>query len=335
MTSRFARFARFALFAPFALACAGTTSQSGGSSLAVSPNQSGPDPRIGLKAGWMNAEEAIWNLRVLAKQPPSEAFINPSTPGDNRLTNSDLTFVGNYVIQANYSGWQVWDISNPAKPALKTAYVCRGSQSDVSVYRHLLFVSGEELGGRLDCGLQGIPDSGSHDRLLGIRIFDISDITKPRYIGNVQTCRGSHTHTVVEDPDDPANVYIYVSGSAPIRSPAELTGCSSRPLDEDPTSTRFRIEVIKVPVANPERAAVVSSPRIFTGLTAPPRHADPKALPACRPRAARRRARRPPGRRGSWGSFLVVGRSGPRRDSIDARRAVEARRPRRACSRRR
>lgn len=247
-----------------------------------------PDPRVGLSAGWMNPGEAAWNLRVVSRTPPSEAFINQSTPGDRRLVNSDLGFSGNYVFQGNYSGHQVWDISNPQKPKLAKAYVCPGSQSDVSVYKHLLFVSGESTSGRLDCGLQGVPDSVSHDRLRGIRIFDITDVTNPKYIANVQTCRGSHTHTVVPDLKDPANVYIYVSGSAPVRSPNELAGCSAAQPEEDPSTARFRIEVIRVPLAAPEQAAIVSSPRIFQGLDAPPRHAE---LPAdVAEQAARRRA---------------------------------------------
>jgi hypothetical protein len=247
-----------------------------------------PDPRVGLRAGWMDAGEAVWNLRVVSKTPPSEGFINSSTPGDRRLTNSDLAFSGNYVIQGNYSGTQVWDISNAAKPRLKVAYVCPGSQSDVSVYRNLLFVSGESTSGRLDCGLQGVPDSVSHERLRGIRIFDITDIANPKYIANVQTCRGSHTHTVVSDPNDNANIYVYISGSAPVRSPRELPGCSGAPLDEDPNTALFRIEVIQVPLAAPQQAHIVNSPRIFQDLTAPPRHAEPVADTAGR--GARRAA---------------------------------------------
>src|SRR3954454_12486715 len=124
-----------------------------------------PDPRVGLRAGKMNAGEAAWNLRVLSKSPPSEQFVD--------VTNSDLAFTGPYAIQGNYHGWQVWDISNPSRPSLKTAYVCPASQSDVSVYRNLLFVSGENLAARLDCGTEGIADTVSSQRLRGIRIFDI------------------------------------------------------------------------------------------------------------------------------------------------------------------
>ena len=257
-----------------------------------------PDPRVGLRAGWFNAGEAGWNLRLVSNTPPSESFINPSTPGDRRLVNSDLAFVGKYAIQGNYSGYQVWDISNPAKPTLYTAYVCPGSQSDVSVFRNLMFVSGESTSGRLDCGLQGVADSVSHDRLRGIRIFDITDIAHPKYLTNVQTCRGSHTHTVVTDLKDNANVYIYVSGSAPVRSPSELPGCSAAPLD--PNSALFRIEVIRVPLASPEQAAIVSSPRIFQDLAAPAKHGE---TPEDSARAAAARAARASGAAGAGGGF--------------------------------
>jgi hypothetical protein len=188
--------------------------------------------------------------------------------------NSDLAFTKQYAIQGNFNGYQVWDISNPRQPTLTTSYYCPGSQSDVSVYKNLLFVSGENLASRIDCGEGGVQDTVSKDRLRGVRIFDITNISKPRNVGNVQTCRGSHTHTVVEDPKDSENVYVYISGSGSVRSPNELPGCSDLTPDKDPNSSLFRIEVIKVPLAHPEKAAIVSSPRIFQDLVAPPRHGE-------------------------------------------------------------
>jgi hypothetical protein len=241
-----------------AVGCATSSSMSRSSSI--------PDPRVGLRAGMMDAAEASWNLRVVSKTPPPKEFLG--------VTNSDLSFTGPYAIQGNYNGYQVWDISNPSAPTLKIGYVCPASQSDVSIYKNLLFVSGESNSGRLDCGAQGVKDTVSHDRLRGIRIFDVTDITKPKYVANVQTCRGSHTHTVLFDPKDPENVYVYVSGSAGVRSPNELPGCSRLTPDKDPNSALFRIEVIKVPLAHPEQAAIVSSPRIFTGLVAPAVHGE-------------------------------------------------------------
>jgi hypothetical protein len=224
-----------------------------------------PDPRVGLKAGTFDAAEAAWNMRVLSKTRPSEKFLG--------ATNSDLAFTGNYAIQGSYNGFQVWDISDPSRPALATAFYCPASQSDVSTYKNLLFVSAESNSARLDCGGQGVADTVSHDRIRGIRIFDITDIKKPRYVGNVQTCRGSHTHTVLVDPKDAANVYVYISGSSSPRSPRELSGCVDAGSDQNnPNSARFRIEVIKVPLAHPEQAAIVSSPRIFQNLVEPPGH---------------------------------------------------------------
>jgi hypothetical protein len=228
-----------------------------------------PDPRVGLRGGAYDAAEAIWNLRVLSETKPSEKFAAG--------INSDLAFLGNYAIQGSFSGYQVWDISNPRQPALKTAYVCPASQSDVSVYRNLLFVSGEDLSARLDCAPGGVKDTVSKDRLRGIRIFDISDIGNPKNVGNVQTCRGSHTHSLLVDPKDPNNVYVYISGAGQVRSSSELAGCVNLSPDKDPGSALFRIEVIKVPLAHPELAAIVTSPRIFTGLTAPATHGETAA----------------------------------------------------------
>jgi len=237
-----------------------------------------PDPRVGLRAGMMNAEEATWNLRVVSRTPPSEKFAGS--------TNSDLSFSGSYAIQGNYNGFQVWDISNAARPTLKIGYLCPASQSDVSVYKNLLFVSGEGQSGRLDCGTEGVHDSVSTARLRGIRIFDITDIANPKYLANVQTCRGSHTHTVVEDPNDKEYVYVYISGSSGVRSPSELAGCVRLAPDEDPNSALFRIEVIKVPLAHPEQARVVTSPRIFNDLTEAKAHHEPAADIAAAAQAA-------------------------------------------------
>ncbi len=223
-----------------------------------------PDPRVGLKAGLYDAATASWNMRL--------ASTTKSPPKFEGSTNSDLAFTGKYAIQGNYNGYQVWDISNPAKPELTTAFFCPASQSDVSVYKNLLFVSGEGNTGRLDCGAQGVSTAVSKDRLRGLRIFDISDIKNPKNVGNVQTCRGSHTHTVLEDPKDKANVYVYISGSAGVRPADELPGCVNTTPDKDPNSALFRIEVIKVPLADPSKAAIVSSPRIFNDLTAPKGH---------------------------------------------------------------
>ncbi|MDE2752910.1 MAG: hypothetical protein OXI83_10070, partial [Gemmatimonadota bacterium] len=201
-----------------------------------------PDPRVGLAPGLFDAGEAIWNMRMLSTTPPEEPFVGQ--------TNSDLAFTGNYAIQGNYDGIQVWDISDPANPVSVITYVCPASQSDVSVYDNLLFVSGEGFAGRLDCSGEGVQEAVSHHRLRGIRIFDISDIANPEYVANVQTCRGSHTHTVLKHPGDDDNVYIYVSGSAPVRPAEELAGCSEGMPDEDPNTALFRIEVIRVPLDN-------------------------------------------------------------------------------------
>ena len=233
-----------------------------------------PDPRIGLRAGWFDAAQAAWNLNLVSTTPPSDSFLNKTNPGDFNFINSDLSIRGNYVIQGNFSGIQVWDISDPKHPTLKRAFVCPGSQSDVSVFRNLLFVSGEALNGRTDCGKQGVTDTVSHERLRGIRIFDATDIANPRHLTDVQTCRGSHTHTVVTQPNDTDNVYIYVSGSAPVRSSNELAGCAVGSVDSTPSTALFRIEVIQVPLAHPEQAHIVSSPRIFQDLVAPPRHGE-------------------------------------------------------------
>ena len=196
------------------------------------------------------------------------------------FANSDLAFQGNHLFQGNFYGVNIYDISHPAKTTLLTSLICPGGQGDVSVYKNLLFMSVEQPNGRLDCGTQGFPPeppptpeqekekkrrpaAAQKDRFRGVRIFDISDIKNPKQVAAVQTCRGSHTHTLVVDPNDKENVYIYVSGTSFVRQPEELAGCSGEKPDKDPNTALFRIEVIKVPVAAPQEAKVVSSPRLF------------------------------------------------------------------------
>jgi hypothetical protein len=193
------------------------------------------------------------------------------------FANSDLAFQGNKLFLGNFYGVNIYDISNPAKTSLMTSMICPGGQGDVSVYKNLMFMSVEMANGRLDCGVQGFPPpppppagstqnplpAASKDRFRGVRIFDISNIKAPKQVAAVQTCRGSHTHTLVVDPNDKDNVYIYVSGTSFVRQEEELPGCSGGTPDKNPNTALFRIEVIKVPVAAPQDAKVVSSPRVF------------------------------------------------------------------------
>jgi len=227
-----------------------------------------PDPRIGLSPGFDDAGVAIWNLRLVSHRPASEGFTGRGTTG------SDIAFTGDYAFLGNYRGFQVWDISTPSDPEFVVGYICPASQGDPSVYGNLLFVSGESGGSRNDCGVDPVQDSISMARFRGIRILDISDVSNPRLVANVQTCRGSHTHTVVTDPNDDENVYIYVSGYSSIRASEEVPGCQDGP-PGDPNTARFRIEVIQVPLANPEQARVVNSPHLLADLSGRTVHAPP------------------------------------------------------------
>ncbi|MFN9213810.1 MAG: LVIVD repeat-containing protein [Gemmatimonadota bacterium] len=225
------------------------------------------DPRVGLTAGWKDAGEAIKGLELVAHRDRPEGFYNAQRLGDFRYVNSDLAFKGSLVFQGGYNGIQVWDIATPATPVLKAAFACPGGQGDVSVLGNLLFMSVEEYSGRVDCGAQGVKDSVSTERFIGVRIFDIGDVTAPRPVAAVQTCRGSHTHTLVTKPGVTDKAWVYVSGTSPSRSPSELAGCSRKGPAEDPNTSYFRIDVIEVPLANPAAARVGAGPRIFADST--------------------------------------------------------------------
>ena len=228
------------------------------------------DPRANLKAGLYDAGVAAKGLELVAHRNKPDVF-HPNAPGGLTYANSDMAFGGHYVYQGNFSGIQIWNIANPLDPKLTEAYSCFTEQGDVSVYGHLLFVSAENTGSRLDCGTQGVHDSVSTERMVGIRIFDVSNPRHPKQVADIQTCRGSHTHTLVPDPTDKGVVYVYVSGLARVRSSSEMAGCDGGGIT-DPNSALFRIEVIRVPLAHPEQARIVSSARIFNDLTGVPTH---------------------------------------------------------------
>jgi hypothetical protein len=221
------------------------------------------DPRVGLRGGWHDAAEIGRNMVLVAHRDRPNGFFTPGDPGAFQTANSDLAFFGNTLFQGSFHGFQIWDISNPANPTVRLAFPCPGGQGDPSVYRNLLFISVEQPTGRLDCGDQASADSVSAERFRGVRIFDISDLDHPKQVAAVQTCRGSHTHTLVLDPKDPNNVYVYVSGTAPPRPAAELAGCSGAAPEKDPNTSLFRIDIIRVPLNAPQNARVVASPRIF------------------------------------------------------------------------
>ncbi|HUR92335.1 MAG TPA: hypothetical protein VMY38_06645 [Gemmatimonadaceae bacterium] len=220
------------------------------------------DPRVGLAGGhWVPAAEAIRNLERISFTTRPARFFNPNNGNDFGFANTDLAFSGNRVFLGNYSGIQIWDISNPATPTLAAGIPCPGGQADVSVWGNLLFVSVEETRGRLDCGNQGVRDTVSAERFRGVRIFDISNLATPKQVASVQTCRGSHTHTLVPDPRDPGTIYVYVQGTGSVRSPNELSGCVRAPGDTN--TSLFRIEIIRVPLASPQDARIIAGPRIF------------------------------------------------------------------------
>jgi hypothetical protein len=224
------------------------------------------DPRVGLRAGVGNtAGVAASHMRLVSLSPKPAAF--DSARGLTYI-NSDLAFRGNLVYQGNFSGFMIWDVSNPAQPALLNTTVCATDQGDPSIYGNLLFISAESPRSRNDCGIQGVENGA--DRMRGVRIFDVSNPRSPRLVKNVQTCRGSHTHTIVPHPSDPNVIYIYVGGSSSVRDAAEMPECSSGPVAENPNTAQYRVDIIRVPLRNPEQSAVVGHARIFEGLPRSP-----------------------------------------------------------------
>lgn len=252
------------------------------------------DPRATLSPGLANAGEAILGLRKIASLPKPAGFFDPANPGGLQplrapakgekpkkppkpkkgaeppkpefaergslldFANTDMAFSGDVMIAGNYHGFNAYRLAQGGKPELVSSVVCPGGQGDVTIVGKLLVMSVEEPRGRTDCGLQGVAGRISPERFRGIRIFDISDITRPRQVGQVQTCRGSHTHSVVDA--DASRIVVYNSGTSYVRRDDELAGCFDAAGDN---TALFSIDVIEIPIANPSAARIIDRPRVF------------------------------------------------------------------------
>ena len=250
------------------------------------------DPRAGLAPGLFDAEEAILNLELVVSQRKPPGFYDPNNPAargaaaleeesdeENKpkptqksanalrypmlsFSNTDMAFSGDLLVTGSYHGFNMYQLQDSGIPNLVSSVVCPGGQGDVSIVGDLLIMSVEQTRGRLDCGLEGVSEDISDERFRGIRIFDISDITSPIQVGAVQTCRGSHTHSVVSGPDADGKILVYNSGTSSVRKEEELENCIDGTPGDDRTAL-FRIDVIEIPVDDPSKSRIIDSPTVF------------------------------------------------------------------------
>ena len=254
------------------------------------------DARAGLSPGFEDAGQALMNLELIASLPKPPGFFDPANPaglppakppedsdgsagvdddgqsiddtewGERSpllsFSNTDMTFSGDVMVAGSYHGFNVYQLQEDGVPKLFSSVVCPGGQGDVSIVGDLLIMSVEQTRGRVDCGLEGVGEDISDDRFRGLRIFDISDLARPVQVGQVQTCRGSHTHSVVSGPGEDGKIIVYNSGTSSVREGEELEGCVGDIAGDERTAL-FRIDVIEIPVDDPARARIVSSPAVF------------------------------------------------------------------------
>ena len=247
------------------------------------------DPRASLKGGLYHAEEAILNLDLVQSLKKPAGFFDPSNPLNERLSNedkedeeekplaersrnsrspmlsfsnTDMAFSSNVMVAGSYHGFNIYKLDNQGHAKLVSSVICPGGQGDVSIVGNLLIMSVEQNRGRIDCGLQGAGTEPNPERFRGIRIFDISDLKRPQQVGAVQTCRGSHTHSVVSGPDENGIIIVYNSGTSSVRDQEELESCFEA-IPGDNRTALFRIDVIEIPVADPSQAKIVKSPTVF------------------------------------------------------------------------
>ena len=254
------------------------------------------DPRAGLAPGLFDAEEAILNLELVVSQRKPPGFYDPNNPAARgaaaleeesakesdeedkpkptqksanalrypmlSFSNTDMAFSDDLLVTGSYHGFNMYQLKDSGIPDLVSSVVCPGGQGDVSIVGDLLIMSVEQTRGRLDCGLQGVSEDISDERFRGIRIFNISDITNPIQVGAVQTCRGSHTHSVVSGPDADGKILVYNSGTSSVRKEEELENCIDGTPGDDRTAL-FRIDVIEIPADDPSKSRIIDSPTVF------------------------------------------------------------------------
>ena len=246
------------------------------------------DPRSGLAHGLYSADEAILNLELIASLRKPTGFYDPTNPtgkGSEDLTednegkttaeisrslrspmlsfsNTDMAFRDDLLVAGSYHGFNMYKIDSDGIPNLISSVVCPGGQGDVSIVGDILIMSVEENRSRIDCGLEGVSRDASPERFRGIRIFDISDLERPKQVGAVQTCRGSHTHSVVDGPTADGKIIVYNSGTGGVRDDEEMEECVGN-IAGDQRTALFRIDVIEIPVADPSKSRIVSSPAVF------------------------------------------------------------------------
>ena len=247
------------------------------------------DPRSGLSPGLYIADEAILNLELIASLKKPSGFFdpkNPSAKGSEDLTednsdktteemsrslrrpmlsfaNTDMAFKDDVMVAGSYHGFNIYSLKSDGIPELISSVVCPGGQGDVSIVGNLLIMSVEENRSRIDCGLEGIGSDASPERFRGIRIFDISNLSKPRQVGAVQTCRGSHTHSVVSSSTSENKIIVYNSGTGRVRDNEELSSCLGW---TGGGSSYFTIDIIEIPINDPSSSKIVKSPAVFTDI---------------------------------------------------------------------
>ena len=250
------------------------------------------DPRANLAPGLFDAGVAISNMELIASLKKPVGFFDPdnrlekglsneedkdeedeeessieSSASDQRrpmlsFDNTDMAFSNDLLIAGSYHGFNIYRLEEDGIPKHITSVVCPGGQGDVSVVGNLLILSVQDTRGRLDCGLEGVSPEPSEERFRGLRIFDISNPLMPIQVGAVQTCRGSHTHSVVDGATADGKIIVYNSGTSSVRDQEEMGDCFEDIPGDDRTAL-FRIDVIEIPISDPSQSKIVNSPTVF------------------------------------------------------------------------
>ena len=220
-------------------------------------------------------------MDLLAHLNKAPGWFDPANPGNFGFVNSDMAFQGDHAFIGNFNGFQIYDISNPAAPALQTLSSARAARATCRSTRTCCSCRSRRRARRRTA--RSTPPADATTRFRGVRIFDISNLNAPEQVVGPDLPRLAHAHARYGQARQ-ANVYIYVQGTSGVRPPRGARRLRWKtPEPTGPNPSKWRIEVIKVPVAAPQQAAVVNEPRLFRdqddrrGQRPPERAADAAA----------------------------------------------------------
>ncbi len=242
-----------------AAACGAAMAMSSGSALAHDPDEGGTP----LPAPFGQQFSFLANFQTAQ---------NPFNKANTHLTSSDMAFWGKYAYVGDYGGFRIFDVSQPTPRQVGDAR-CFGPQGDPSVFDRdangradTLVLSVDAVLAGPQCGAGPVAKNASTGQYPagaweGLRIFDVSDPTRPTQIATVYQDCGSHTNTLLPKPGSKS--MLVLNSSYPL---GEGPTCGPLGAQQGRKVNHGVIQVVEVPFKDPAAAREVRElPVVYPG----------------------------------------------------------------------